>query len=270
MGPRQGVNATAGDVEDWILPVARVGIVTYGVVHLVTAWLTGLIALGGAGGEASSTGALARIAKEPFGSVLLWVIVVGMVAMALWQLLEAGFGDSWVTDEDRLREKAKHVGRAVIYGYLGFAAFKVVSGAGSSGSGSGSGSSQESMTATLLGAPAGRFLVAAVGLALAYAGYRQIRRGVDEGFTEQLTRTPETLVKLGTAGYVAKGTTLILVGGLFGWAALTADADKAGGMDQALQTLSDNTFGVIALVLIALGLVAYGAYCFGWARYCRP
>ncbi len=254
------------EAEGWIMLVARVGIFTYGVVHLVTAWLTGQIAFGGGGGEASSTGALQQIAQESFGSILLWVIVVGMVAMTLWQLLEAGFGDSWVSDEDRLKEKAKHVGKAIVYGYLGYAAYKVVSGAGSSGSGS----QEESMTAMLLGAPAGRFLVGAIGIAIIVVGVMQAKRGLDEGFTEKLTKAPESVVKLGKAGYVAKGVTLVLVGGLFGWAAVTADADKAGGMDEALSTLGGNTFGTVVLVLIALGLAAYGVFCFAWARYCRP
>ncbi len=253
------------EAEGWIVLVARVGIVTYGIVHLVIAWLAGQIAFGGGGGQASSSGALEQIAQQSFGSVLLWFIVVGMVAMALWQLLEAGFGDSWVSDEDRLKEKAKHVGKAIIYGYLGYAAYKVVSGAGSSGGGS----QEESITATLLSAPAGRFLVAAVGIGIIVVGVMQAKHGLDEAFTEKLTHATESVVKLGKAGYVAKGTTLVVVGGLFGWAALTADADKAGGMDQALKTLQDNPVGMVVLVLIALGLAAYGVFCFAWARYCR-
>lgn len=256
------------DAEGWILLVARVGIVTYGIVHLVIAWLTGRIAFGGGGGQASSSGALEQIAQEPFGSVLLWTIVVGLAAMAVWQLLEAGFGDTWVDDDDRMKEKAKHVGKTVVYGYLSYAAYKVVSGAGSSGGGSGS--QEESMTATLLGAPAGRVLVAAIGIGIIVVGVMQAKRGLDEGFTDKLTKATETVLKLGKAGYVAKGVTLVLVGGLFGYAALTADAEKAGGMDEALSTLSGNTIGTIVLVLIALGLAAYGVFCFAWARYCRP
>lgn len=254
------------EAEGWIVLVARVGIATYGIVHLIIAWLTGQIAFGGGGGQASSTGALEQIAQQSFGSVLLWIIVVGMAAMALWQLLAAGFGDSWVSDEDRVKEKVKHVGKAIIYGYLGYAAYKVVSVAGSSGGGS----QEESMTATLLSAPAGRFLVAAVGIGIIVVGVMQAKRGLDEGFTEKLTRATESIVKLGKAGYVAKGVTLVLVGGLFGYAALTADPQKAGGMDQALSSLQGNALGTVVLVLIALGLAAYGVFCFAWARYCRP
>lgn len=258
----------ADDAQDALLKVAQVGLVTYGIIHLVIAWLTGQIAFGGGGGggEASSTGALKTIAQEPFGSVLLWIIVVGMAALVLWQLSSIVYGDKWMEDSDRRKAQATHVLRAVIYGYLAFAAFKVVTGAGSSGGGS----QEESVTAKLLAVPAGRVLVAAVGIGIIVAGVLRVKKGLDESFTEKLTKASPNVVKLGKAGYVAKGVTLVLVGGLFGWAALAADADKAGGMDQALATVRGGPFGTVILVLIALGLAAYGIFCFAWAKHPRP
>jgi hypothetical protein len=64
--------------------------------------------------------------------------------------------------------------------------------------------------------------------------------------------------------------TLAIVGGLFGWAAMTADPEKAGGMDQALQTLREQSYGTWLLAAIGLGFVAYGVFCFFWARHPRP
>lgn len=263
-----GSQQTHDQAHGWVRQVARVGLVTYGVVYLVMAWLSGQIAFGGGGGEASSTGALQQIAQQSFGSVLLWFIVVGLAAMCLWQLSAAAYGESWLSDDDRRKEQAKHVGRAIIYAYLSYAAFKVVSGSGGAG-GSGGGSQEESLTATLLGAPAGRLLVAAVGVAIIVAGVIEARRGLDEGFTDKLTHTTSVIVRLGKAGYLAKGATLGVVGILFGLAALRGNAEQAGGMDQALSTLRDQPFGQVALVLIALGLAAYGLFCFAWARYPR-
>jgi hypothetical protein len=77
-------------------------------------------------------------------------------------------------------------------------------------------------------------------------------------------------VRLGQAGYVAKGFALGAVGGLFCWAALTFDSQKAGGLDAALRTLLDQRpLGQIAVGLTGLGLAAFGVYCFGWARHPR-
>ena len=56
---------------------------------------------------------------------------------------------------------------------------------------------------------------------------------------------------------------------LFGWAAITYDPKKAGGMDAALSTIRDQPFGTVLLVIMALGIACFGVYCFVWARKAR-
>lgn len=83
-----------------------------------------------------------------------------------------------------------------------------------------------------------------------------------------LTGTTGPLVKrLGQVGYIAKGVAFVVLGGLFFWAGATYDADHAGGLDTALHTLLDTSLGPWLLTIIAAGFVAYGLYCFAWARY---
>src|SRR6476620_12766124 len=73
--------------------LARVGLVAYGDVHLLIGWLALQIAWGGtSGGSADSSGALTTVAEQPFGKILLWLVAVGMVALALWQASEAIWG----------------------------------------------------------------------------------------------------------------------------------------------------------------------------------
>ena len=74
---------------------------------------------------------------------------------------------------------------------------------------------------------------------------------------------------VGRFGYVAKGIAIGAVGVLFGWAALSYDPGKAGGLDDALKTVRDQPFGPYLLSLVALGLAAFGLFCFAWARYAR-
>jgi hypothetical protein len=62
---------------------------------------------------------------------------------------------------------------------------------------------------------------------------------------------------------------LSIIGALFGWAALTYDPKKAGGMDAALMTIRDQPFGVVLLLVVALGIACFGVYCFAWARFAR-
>src|SRR6478735_6775550 len=75
--------------SDGLENLARVGLVAYGLVHLLIAWLALQLAWGGGGGEADQSGAMSTLAKSPVGKPLLWVIAVGLIALAVWQAAEA-------------------------------------------------------------------------------------------------------------------------------------------------------------------------------------
>lgn len=73
---------------------ARAGYVVSGLLHLMIGYLAIRIALGVGGGTADQSGALAALAAKPGGIVALWVVVVALVAMALWRLVETALGRS--------------------------------------------------------------------------------------------------------------------------------------------------------------------------------
>lgn len=103
-----------------------VGLVAYGLVHLLVGWLALQIAFGaGSSGEADQQGALATLAGQPFGAVLLWVTAVGLFALVVWQGLEAAIGHRNVDDDKkRLTRRVGSAGRAVVYAGLGWAAVR--------------------------------------------------------------------------------------------------------------------------------------------------
>ena len=71
---------------------ARVGLVAYGVVHLLIAGIALQVAWSGSGEDASAGGALKSLAGQPFGALLLWVTVAGLGALAAWQATVAVWG----------------------------------------------------------------------------------------------------------------------------------------------------------------------------------
>ncbi|MEJ7634876.1 DUF1206 domain-containing protein [Aeromicrobium sp.] len=250
---------------------ARVGLVAYGIVHLIIAWIALQIAWSG-GGDASSGGALQKIAEQPFGKALLWIAAAGLVALAAWQVMTAIWGyQSESDDKKRLLKRLSAVGRAIVYALLAFSAARTAAGSG----GSSGDSKEEGLTSDLLSAPAGRILVAAVGIAILVIAARHVHRGVTDKFTHDL-EGPATsgtsgsgVIMVGRVGYVGKGIAIAVIGVLFGWAAISYDSEKAGGLDDALKTVRDQAFGPYLLTLVALGLAAYGLFCFAWARYVR-
>jgi hypothetical protein len=266
-----GTSAQQARHSDLLKHGARVGLVAYGVVHLIVAGIALQVAWSG-GGDASSGGALKTLAEQPFGRTMLWVTTIGLVALALWQLGTAIWGYAGEDGAKRLRKRLGAAGRVVVYVALALSASKIAR--GSSGGGGGD-SKEEGLTADLLGAPAGRTLVALLALAVIAVGVRQVHRGVTDSFTHDL-EGPATsgdsgsaVIVLGRVGYVAKGVAVGVVGILFGWAALAYDPEKAGGLDDALRTVRDQPFGPYLLSAVAIGLAAFGLFCFAWAKYPR-
>jgi len=126
------------------------------------------------------------------------------------------------------------------------------------------------LSAKLMSVPFGRVLVAAVGVAVISVGVSQIVKGVKKNFREDLDQgVTESTERFGTIGYCAKGVSLGIIGLLFGWAAISYDADKAGGMDAALTTIRDQPAGPVLLVVMAAGIACFALFCFIWARHAR-
>lgn len=251
--------------------LGRFGDVCYGVVHVIIAVLAVQVAFGGSSHEADQTGAISAIAAQPFGVVVLWLMAVGLVAFGIWQLLCAGSGFEWVQDKGkRTRKRLGAGGRAVAVLVIAVNAMKLlVSGHNQSQNGK-----SRTATATLMSAPGGRVLVGiAAAVVLVAAGviaYRGIRKKfLSDLDTSRVSRATARWVEgLGLFGFVAKGVVYGIVGVLILIAAITFDPKKAGGLDAALHTLAGQPFGVVLLIVVAMGLAAYGGYCFLEAR-CR-
>jgi len=243
-----------------------VGLIAYGVVHILIGYIALQIAWGGngEGEEASQKGALAQLSGQPFGAVLLWIVVIGLFALTIWQAIEAIWGHrDRPSGMKRIRKQIGSGGRAVSYAVIAVAAISTLQGDAGSGD-----SSEESFSARLMSNAFGRLLVIAIGITIVVLGVRLVLRGIKKKFTEDLAGgVSGNVVRLGQVGYIVKGIAYAIVGGLFGWAGITYDAEKAGGLDDALRTVHDAPFGAILLTIMALGLVAFGVYCFFWARH---
>jgi hypothetical protein len=242
-----------------------VGLCSYGVLHLLLAWIAMQLVFFKKG-DASSEGALSQLGRQPLGGVLLWIMAIGLFTLTLWQVVEATIGRDQPSRDSRLRRRLMSAGRAVVYLALGILAIGVAIGSASGGNGKG----QETLSAKLMSVPFGQVLVAGIGAAVIGVGIGQIVKGLKRNFKEDLDRgAPASVLRLGTIGYCAKGIALNIIGGLFVWAAITYDPQKARGMDGALSTIRGQPFGAVLLTIMAIGLACFGVYCFFWARMAR-
>lgn len=247
----------------------RAGLLAYGVVHLLIGWTALQLAWSGGGqGSADQTGALRQMVDQPLGRGLLWAVGGGLVALAVWQAVEAAIGHVREDGAKRIAKRVGSAGRVVIYGALAVSAFDVAR--GTSGGGGGQ---EESTSARIMSMTGGQLIVGAVGLAVIGVGAYLVFKGVTTRFEKDLSRaattgrTGDLVRRAGQVGYAAKGVALAIVGGLFAYAAATHDASEAGGLDDALGTLLEQPYGSVLLTVVALGIIAFGAFCFAWARW---
>jgi hypothetical protein len=245
----------------------RVGIIAYGIVHLLIAWVAIQLAFGSEEGSSSSDGALSTMAQTPVGGVLLYVVAGGFAALVLWQLTEALAGHREAEGKKRIFKRLGSGMKTVLYGALGWSALKIAMGGGSDGGGT------DTLTSKIMAMPGGQLLVGLVGVAVGAYAARLIYRGLSESFMDKLKAegqvgdTGKAFVLFGKTGYVSKGLALLVVAGLFLWAAWTHDPKKSGGLDQALHQVLEQPFGMPMLVALGAGIACYGLFAFAWARH---
>jgi len=253
--------------SDGVDQVARVGLVVYGVLHLLVAWLVLRLASGDRSGSASGTGALHTLAQSAVGRVTLYAIAAGFAALALWHGIEAVLGYHRFGFVEKLSNRLVSAVKVLVFTAIGVNALLLATGK------SNTSGSPDGYTARLMSLPAGPLLVGVAGGVIVVVGLVLVYFGVARNFRENMShqgragQLGKAYVLLGVVGYVSRGIAIGLVGSLFIYAALTHDPQKSGGLDQALQDVVAKPFGAPILVLMALGLACFGLFCFAWARH---
>ncbi|WP_425281790.1 DUF1206 domain-containing protein [Streptomyces ficellus] len=245
----------------------RWGFAARGVIYLLVGFLALRIAFGDGGEQADKGGALAEVAAKPMGSVLLWLLGIGLVGMALWQLTEALWGN-------KTTRRLLSAGRAVFYAVAAWSVFTFAGGDHSGGGGQ-SDRQSDDLTARALELPAGQWLVAAAGIGIAVAGavgaVQAIRRSYHKHLKlgEMSTRARQAVDVAGVGGGVARGLVFMVAGGFALRAAITYRPSEAKGVDDTIRSFADTPAGPWLLVAVALGLALYGLFSFAMARWRR-
>ena len=253
----QGVAGRATD-NDAFEYAARAGFAVSGVLHLLVAFIILRIAFG-SGGNADQSGALATLAGQPGGAVILWVAAAGLVALGLWRIAEALVGSkpgersTHTGDDTPAWKRAKSVGLAVVNFAIAFSAARFAMGSGQQSSQQNAGRSAQMMQTGW-----GKAILIVVALGLIGVGGYHVYKGVAKKFLKDLRVSGGTgITAVGVTGYAAKGVVLAGAGVLVIVAMLQADPSKASGLDAAVKALGHAPFGKVLLILAALGIAAF-------------
>jgi Domain of Unknown Function (DUF1206) len=255
----------------WMEGLARAGLVAKGVTYCLVATLALDVAIGGGGNVEDRPGALQEIAQGTFGRISLAAIAFGLAGYAIWRFTQAALGRTLETGE---REGAlKRIGlaaRGILYAWLAFVCAELVLDADEA---SGQGKDEKEITARMLEWPAGRWIVAAVGLFVLGAGIWNLYRGLSRKFRKDLKEGQISggerpwYIAVGTIGHSARGVVFALAGVFIVRAAWEFDPKEAIGFDGALAKLANADYGPLLLGAVAAGLFAYGLFCLVQARY---
>jgi hypothetical protein len=252
-----------------IQTMARVGYAAKGVIYLIVGGLAAAAAWGAGGETTDSEGAVAKIASQPFGYVLLWIVAVGLAAYCAWRLVEA------VTDPNHKGNDAKgllirsgYAISGIAYGLSTWTAAPISVGQASGGS-----ESKQEWIAKLMAMPGGQMLGGLLGAAVIGYGSYQIYIGLAEKYMHKydsasMNQTQAKIAKYsGKFGLVARGITFGIVGLFLIIAAVKLDPSETKSSGEALDVLAAQPFGLWVLLAVAIGLFCYGVFCLVQARY---
>jgi hypothetical protein len=245
--------------------LARLGLLSRGVIWLIIGVLAAQVAFGG-DDRVDKNGALHAIAEKPFGELLLVVLAVGFLGYATWRLLEGAVGHRDEEGRKRWTKRGSSLFRGGIYLFLaGSTAKYVITGGG--------GDKTQPLTARVMSHTGGQTLVFLVGAGIVIGGLAMAVRAFRQKFEDNLKtgEMPSGLRSatrlIGTTGLASRGLVFVLIGGFLVKAALDFDPDKAKGLDASLKTLAGQAYGPVLLFAAAVGLLAFAVWSFLEARY---
>lgn len=270
-GSSGGRAARRAGQSDWVEWAGRFGHVAKGVSYALIAILALQVAFGERAQTSDRQGVLREVASKPFGTAALWAMAVGFVGYAVWEFARAALDrDHKGTDAKGSAKRVKCAVVGVIYVASAVAAISLAQ-----GSSSGTGGNEQAETATVLDWPAGQWIVGIVGIGLLVYGVANVWKAKTQKFTKDLdshkmNRTTRTwAIRSGVAGFAARGVVFAIVGVFLAKAAYEYDPQEAVGIDGALSKVADQAWGTWLLAAVAIGLLAYGAFCLVQARYRR-
>jgi hypothetical protein len=246
--------------------MARAGIAGRGVIYVILAIFAADIALHGNSPEpASGTGAIAEVARQPAGPVLVAILVVGLGSYGAWRAIEALSGYERPGKRQNLWVRIGWLAIAGVYMTLCVRAIVLLTTGARIGS-AGSSRHVQAWAGRVLVWPAGRVLLGAAAVGVLIGAIALATWGVAHRYKKELCldRLPPGACKvpqiLGASGNVARGFMIGLVGVYLLDAAVDGRATKVKTVDLALESLAHEGFGTVVIGLLAAGLLCFAIY----------
>ena len=230
----------------------------------VTYFLLGYIALS-TGGDAGGGGSAVYdyLQEVPFGTPILWVMTIGLLAYVAFRLLCA-ISDLQHrgTDFSGILKRIGDAASAVAHMFLAYACFQFASWEKNE---SGSGSSGQEVAGSILQYETGWVLIGLVGLGFLVGAFMQAKTAVTAHFMHRISKhAPSIVCPIGRVGHAARAIVFLLIGWSMVRGAMAGSEDRVKGMGEAILSMRETGY---IFNMIAIGLIMFGIFSLFTARY---
>ncbi|GAB5350828.1 MAG: hypothetical protein CL575_09125 [Altererythrobacter sp.] len=243
---------------NWLV---RVGYFSRAILYFVL----GLIALTSASKIEEGTNGIFRAIKDyPAGTAILWIMVIGLIAYALFRFCSPLFDiENNGSDSKGWGKRIGHAGSGIAHLALAYSAYKFATSSGSSGS---SGGGAQEAASGVLSMDFGGAVLGILGIGLFVAAIFQAKKGITGEFMNRISaRAPSATRWLGGAGYLARAVVYTVIGwSLFKAGFMSGGAQQIKTLGDAVSSLAGEGF---VFTLTAIGLMLFGLFSLVLARY---
>jgi len=239
--------------------LVRLGFLARAAIYI----LLGALALASSGqiGDGPRA-AFDAIGNMPGGTVLLWLVAIGLVAYALFRLASPLFDiENEGSDRTGWAKRIGHGGSAIGHLLLAWSAFQFAT----TGTAADDSQRVQEVAAGVLSINLGGMVLVLAGLVFLATAIFQAKEGITGSFMNRISRqAPAATRQIGAAGYLARAVVFAIIGWSLLQSAWSDDSEGVKSIGGAIISLADSG---IAFDLLAIGLLLFGIFSLVLARY---
>lgn len=251
----------------WIAPFARAGYAARGMVYAIVGFFAVLASIG-AGEEKNAEAALRTILEQPFGAVLLWIMVVCLAGYVFWRLLQS-LAD---TDDHGFSPKGLAIRLGLLASAFTYAALMAYA-LSLLNQLSGNSTGSDAVTSAIDGIIGQKYTALGYGTVLAgvagahwwKAATRKYRRHFQASEHTMIFIDIVSIVGLAARGFVFAVIALLL----YRYAAGNVGEGREPGLTEVMHFLQQLPYGQLLFVALGIGLLGFSAYSFSQAMWRR-
>lgn len=242
----------------------RAGHLAKGIIYALLGFFAFAVLIGASSDSSGKQGAIQFIWEQPFGQILIGLLIVGLVSYAVWRWVEA-YQNFQEEDgkKDSIGKPVAWIFSGLAYLALAFSALQLLLG---NGGGSGGNNTRQDVISSILDASYGQVLVIIIGVVFVGVAFYQFYKGVKEKYMENIrtqsmsSKEQSTYRTIGKMGHIARAVVFLIIAYFLILAGIESDASEVKGTAGALQFLKQNAYGLWLMGITGLGLLAYGVF----------